>query len=417
MAWFIWIIATVFSTFQFSLQTITNILSPDLQTHFHLNAAEVGNLSAAIYWTFLPLQLPIGLLYDYLNTRNILAIGAILCGIGCFMFSATDNIWVAYIGRMIMGIGCGTGYVGMLNIIHIYFSANMFVFLVGLAESISMLLTALLERVSAVSIVTYGWQHTMFLYAALNFFLAAIIFIFIRKNIDQSHDIHEETSAATAILNNFKANIYTIIKNKYAWIACIYGCSMFCILSVITALWGTKFLMDVYGMSLKESAFAIEFIFYGLALGSPIVALYQSRYGHMKLTMLVCAITTVITMLLFLFIYPLYSIFIYIILFFMGALSSGYLLVFQALKDIFPAKIRGLATGFANMIVCVGGIIFQPIIGKILDFLHGPSTRTSTINFYTIGQYQVAFLVIILFIIISSIFVAISKQDQPSETC
>jgi MFS family permease len=419
MAWLIWAIATAFTTFQFSLQTNSNLLVPDLQQHFFLSATGVGALSASIYLTFLPLQIPVGTLYDTFSTRNILTIGATLCGIGCVLFSSTNNLAIAYLGRMIMGLGCGTGYVGMLNIISTYFPARMFVFLVGLAECFSMLFTALLERLSAYSITHVGWQATFHYYGYMCFAFAALIWLAISRRAPSSPP--EDTQNAGALFKNFLQNTKTVLTTKRAWIAGFFGCSMYAIISVFTALWGTAFFNDVYHMGRTQAAFAIEFIFYGIAIGAPLVTLYQTKYGNTRLTMIGTAIFTVIPLLLLIFVYPLNHFTIYALLMLMGAASSGYLLLFDVLKQIFPANIRGTAAGFGNMMVCLGGIVLQPLIGASLDFTHG--IHSTKLSHYTMHDYRVGLSILIIFIVISTLAVMrigsaaqiIEEQHQEAE--
>ncbi len=396
MAWVIWTLATIFTTFQFSLQTITNLMVSGMQSNFHLSAAGVGALASSIYLTFLPLQVPVGMLYDNFNTRTILTIGASLCGLGCFIFASTDNLAVAYAGRMIMGLGCGTGYVGMLHIINIYFDARMFVFLVGLAESISMIITALIERMGAYIIENHSWQNLFHGFGVVSLILSFLIFITIEKN--KNADEHPTNDI---LLKNFSNSLKTVASSQRAWIAGFFGCSMYCIISVFTALWGTKFLIDVYHMSRGGSAFAIEFIFYGIAVGSPIVTLYQSRYGNTRNTMIVTASLTILSILILLFVYPLNNFSIYMLLAMMGAASSGYLISYDILKQLFPANVRGTAAGFGNMLVCLGGLAFQPLVGLILDASHG--THSSGISHYSLHDYRVGLSVIIGFIFLATL--------------
>lgn len=84
---------------------------------YGVSLAEVGLLTTALFVTLLLAQLPAGWAADRLGARTV-ALGAIAFAVaGNGLLLADDTFWLAIVGRLIVGLGAGAGFVSGLDLV------------------------------------------------------------------------------------------------------------------------------------------------------------------------------------------------------------------------------------------------------------------------------------------------------------
>jgi len=92
----------------------------------------------------------------------------------------------------------------------------------------------------------------------------------------------------------------------------------------------------------------------------------------------------------------------YLFNFLLGLASSGQALTFAVVEDNYPKDYAGPAIGFNNMCAILGGLLMQPLIGKLLDMnwagkmIHGE-------RFYRVDNFQNALAILPLFFFIAAV--------------
>ena len=80
----------------------------------------------------------------------------------------------------------------------------------------------------------------------------------------------------------------------------------------------------------------------------------------------------------------------YVLLFIAGFMCGGQILYFAAAKEITPPQYSGTTIGFTNALVMSSGIIFQPLLGIILDHVWDGNINSEGMPIYTLHDYQQA---------------------------
>jgi len=93
-----------------------------------------------------------------------------------------------------------------------------------------------------------------------------------------------------------------------------------------------------------------------------------------------------------------------ILLFLIGFFLTGQTLVFASATEIMPSYMSGTVTGFVNMVVMVGGVVLQPLIGWLLDWAWD-GIKENGVPIYTLTDYRLALSTIPMCMIISLIVV------------
>lgn len=357
---FMWLIATIFSFLQFYLQILSNTMADQLMVSFNISPAELGLLSSAFFYPFIAMQIPAGYLLGKYSPQYVLSLAALCTAIGSALFGLTHHLYFAMLARALMGLGAGCGFLGMLTITRTWFPLRIFSFMVGVSELIAMVLTALGEKGTVALVEQSGWRFTLFIVAGFSLFLSILLLFCLRDKTEQSN--------TTAV--NFLQQLRFIIKQPMSWITGLYGCGMFAVVTAFSALWGLKFLSVIYKYSPEQAASGIGMVFFGLAVGCPAAGLLVAKTQKPRLIMASGAIISLLASLILIF--PMagrQEISILMLLFILGFACGTYYLCYEMAAKYLDEIYKSIAMGFCSMLVMVGAIILQPIMGVILEMM------------------------------------------------
>ena len=88
---------------------------------FNIGATVTGVLSSAFFYTFIILQVPAGIILDRINIRVVITAATAVCGIGCIIFGLAPTLSIAFIGRLLMGVGGTFGFLGMTKAVRLWY--------------------------------------------------------------------------------------------------------------------------------------------------------------------------------------------------------------------------------------------------------------------------------------------------------
>eukprot|EP00942_MAST-04A_sp_MAST-4A-sp1_P001562 g1562.t1 len=112
----------------------------DLETEFGLDGAGVGSLSSMYFYIYGIVQIPYGILMDKYGPLRVISSSAFFTFIGALCFSLSPSLFVAYVGRGLVGGAVGVGWIAIIKVIQDddYFLGKKQV-LTGLSLSMGML--------------------------------------------------------------------------------------------------------------------------------------------------------------------------------------------------------------------------------------------------------------------------------------
>jgi MFS family permease len=159
------------------------------------------------------------------------------------------------------------------------------------------------------------------------------------------------------------------------------------------ALWGVPYTMQAYGLSKVEAASVMAPILFGFTAGAPAWGWLSDRIGRRKLPMLAGAVTGLgsVSAAIYLPGLPLaaYS----VLLFFVGFGGACMSVSYAATREHNAGGGTGAALGFVNMVSVLGGAIFQPLVGWLLD-LQWDGRLAAGARIYGVEAYRLAFLLL-----------------------
>ena len=352
--WLCWLVVALFYFLQYGLLAIPSVLSQQLRTSLMLDVADVGILYSAFLYTYVVMQIPVGMLFDRFRSRNLLFTASILLAFGCLIFAVSDNLYVAIIGRMIMGIGGSFAFVGALYLGRTWFPIVIFPLIVGLTEAMSGL-----SEISLIPFIAYlsklqHWRIILVELSMVIIVLTVLIFFTVR---DRRRVATKERSF------DFRGALKLILGSSVMWLMSLYIGFTFVFVMSIANMWGAPLLGFYYHIATWEAAVETGMIMLGFTAGCFLIG-WVARYVSDRSLILACSVVHFSVLMSFWY-FDMDLITAGMALFVIGFVSGSVVVVFDLAKKIVPTSSYGVASGFLNMFFGGLGILVSLLIGYI----------------------------------------------------
>ena len=259
------------------------VMTQELMAEFLLAAAGLGNLSAFYLYGYGAMQIPTGLMVDRYGARRVLTAGAAVAAIGGLMFALAPNLYVAYLGRLLIGGSVGVAWVGTLKLAAQWFPAQRFALASGLtlAAGMSGAVGAGVPLVAAVA--QYGWRPVMLGVAIVTAAICAAIWIVVRDDpTDRGYLGY--TSAMTPGMPRASVwlGLREVLRYRNTWLIFFAPQGISGATIAFGGLWGVPYLVSVYGFSSERAAFYCSALMLAWALGGPVFGAFSDRLRERK---------------------------------------------------------------------------------------------------------------------------------------
>jgi MFS family permease len=363
------VLGAVFYCYEYYLRVAPSVMAAELKSSFHLTDAAFGNLFACYYYAYTPMQIPVGMMLDKFGPRRVLTFACFLCVAGTYLFSNTDILEFAQLGRFIVGFGSAFAYVGVLKISDIWLPKKYFALMVGVATALGMIGAMTGELTMAYMVGTMGWQATL-IWSVIAGIILTVLLGIILKDSKGSPKVHTQavhSSLAPGQDQKILKGLIKIIKTPQMWINGIIGCLTFLPITVFAELWAVPYL-ETLGFSKADAALGSSMVFLGFAVGGPCWGFVSDALQSRKLPLIGGSFLSAVLLYACIILPNPTSFSIYCLLFLCSFAASAQVLVFAIGNDITASSVTATAVAFTNMLVMLGGAILPQVIGKILDF-------------------------------------------------
>jgi MFS family permease len=363
VAWFVCLLGAIFYSYEYLLRISPSAMESSLRNHFGLTATGFGLLSSVYYYAYVPLQLPVGVLMDRFGPRRLLTFACLLCVVGTLLFSQTSDYHIAIIGRFLVGAGSAFAFIGVLKLATIWLPENRLALVAGITSALGTVGAMLGDIFIGMVVKQKGWQKTDLFMAIFGIILTGMLWFGI-------HD-HRRDSKSGGTINTFKRNLIDlriILRDKQIWLNGFYGCLVYLPTTVFGELWGIPYLTHAHAMTASQAGFANSLLFFGFMIGAPLMGYVSDRMKCRKKPMIFGAVGAAFMMMLILYYPHLPHVAIYVTIFILGLLYSAETIVFAVGRELSPNEAAGTAIAATNMIVMLGAMLLQPLIGHLLDW-------------------------------------------------
>lgn len=401
-------VGAIFYCYEFVLRIIPGALQAELSAALgHISATTFGQISALYYFAYSPMQMPVGMLMDRFGPRRLLTFACLCCTLGSWMFTLTHSMFLVGAGRFLVGFGSSFAFVGVLSLTINWLPRRYFSLVVGLITTLGMLGLVYGEVKITQWTQIIGWEQVLLVIALIGSILSVLMLLVVRDG-PEGFQRHNQP------LPDFFQNVLKVLMSPEVWLIGFIGACLYTSLSVFGELWGKTYLEQVHNLTKVEAAKTVSAVFLGWAVGAPAAGYLSDKTGKRVAPLAIGAILSLICISLVLYMPGLSFWSLYILLFLYGVFSGTEIIVFIMAKECSGAKLSGTVFAVTNMIVTLGGVIFQPLVGKLLDTF-GDSGIVGGEHIYTVLDYQVALSVLPISLLLVTILVFFIK-DNPRST-
>ncbi|MCH9828718.1 MAG: MFS transporter [Gammaproteobacteria bacterium] len=365
---------------------IIAIIQEPLRAEFGLSDQQLGMVSGLAWGlSFAIAGLPLGLLVDRLNRRNLLA--SLLATWSAF--TALCGLALSFPLLLVARAGMGAAESGAsptaLSLIADLFPPQRRAMALGALQLGSGLGVAFIFFVGGWVTTVYGWRTTFFAASALGFVLVPLLMLQLRDPCS-----HREAASASA-LSSIRALGFVVRKPAFFHMVAGFVVSSMVVSGVVQ--WAASFFIRVHGMSLTQAApltglGAGLLVALGALSGGALGGLYSR--GHFHRSARWCALVAVLSVppilgmalasstgvasacfLLWAFVAPA----------FIAPANSGFL-------EATPSEVRGMAIAGIQLLANFVGVgVGSFIVGLLSDAFAGPASLRPALAIAGLGGF------------------------------
>jgi MFS family permease len=399
------LVCWIFYLYGYIVKVEPSVFANELMTEFGMTSSIFGFVVSIVYLPYVVLQIPCGVIVDKLGTRAVISTSSALCCIGVFIFGLASSILQLEIGRFLIGLSTAAAFLCCGKIAADFFDKKKYAMLMGVAMCMGCIGGVTGSAPTAFLVASLGWRNATFVFAILGVVITFAAIFFIRDGEKSS------TKSKFQLLEGLKI----ISKNPKAWLLGIYGMMTYLPLSALGELWIIPFMAQRFEITTEKATAASIVLFISFGLGSTITAWIAEKVNSYKKTMIVSSFGIISSFWIALYSDAIDFYTCLFLLFVGGTCAGANTLCFAIGYNLVPEKFCGTSAGFINTLIMASGILFQPLLGKLLDFFRNGLVTADGMPIYNLTVYRSTFLFVIVAMligIIASFFINDVKYDK-----
>lgn len=383
------ILYTYFAVFYFfsnMLQVLPNVIRPEVVESFQLNGEQFGQLVAICLYVYSIMQLPAGFIIDRFGLRYWVALGCLIFSLGCFWFAKAETLWMANIGRFLIGFGGGISFISCMKVISTNFVSTTASFLTGLTASIGFSGCVFGLSLAGWFLSIVDWRVFIFGIAVFCFILTFVL-LFVTRN-EMKFSVEPSIGVPSEGPGLFD-DLSFLCRQRETWLAAFFACFMFVPTQVFGASWGVSFLCETYSFDRHAGGMYSALIYVGWIVGAPFWGFIAGRFNEYYSTMMICTILTFLFCVALIYKEPLPYGSVGLVLFAIGFFSSTYILIFAVMIKVMSPRLSGTILGILSGVTGISALSI-PAVGIILDVL----SKNLQSHYVGDNSYQIALTIV-----------------------
>lgn len=389
---FSWLLALLFFFYEFYLRVLPATAAKLIIGDLNLSLEQFAYLGSAYYLTYSFMQVPVGLLLDKFAPRLLITVAAMVCTIGILLFSVAENFYIAFLARLLIGLGSAFGFVSLMVVTIEWFHGKHFASLLGFGQALGAIGPLAAGGPTALLLSASGenWRYIFLMVGIFGVALTVLMGLFLRgKPTPEEKIIFIDTK------DPLKKRLKKLFLLPQVWWTLSYAGTVYVSLPLLGAFWGASYLLT-RGLDHSTAAFVISMIWVGLAVGSPVVG-KVSQMLHRRIPVLIgTALIGIIASVCFLWTKSSHEVYLSFLFFLVGFAGAGQNLAFALMKDNAPQSLQATALGMNNTAIMGFAAVIPPIVTAIIQSvspLSGPNERAFEIGLTAI---PIAFFIALL---------------------
>jgi len=376
--WLVFLVACMsFVLSQFYRSSIA-VISPNLISDLGLDSNGLSLVSAAFFYAFAIMQIPIALYLDKIGPRMTMTGLTMVAVGGALVFSIGDSLSMLVFGRVLIGAGMACNLMGSLKLITLWFGPTRFATLSALVMSIGTVGNLVSATPLVILVDIIGWRTTFLVFAGVTFLVAILFLVVVRDRPPIL--VHEEiVSDSSGIGKNTFENIKNLVSQKDFWIISFGTFSRYGVFAAVQALWAGPYLMKAIQVSPLETGNLLFLMSIGIVVGSPTFGYLSDviLYSR-KIPICLGFIGKIMILVTLARLRPGASMALLSILFFgFGFVTSAGPIMYAHIKERMPLEMAGAAMTGINFFTMAGVAVFLQVLASLMQHLFPESSMGS----------------------------------------
>lgn len=409
--WVVWASLAAAFFIVFFHRYSTAVVADDLVRSLNLSGAQLSNLASMYFYAYALMQLPSGILADFLGPRRTATYGILLAALGSLIFGLAQIAWVAYAGRLMVGVGVSVVFVSTLKAQSVWFKPREFATVSGLTSIVGNIGGISATLPLALVVVALSWRSAFLLIAAFSIVVAAVVFTLVRdKPEDLGLPTQNELSGTRPA--GIRQGLSSVLTNPQTWTGTLILAGVMGGIMSFSGLWGIPYLMHVYNLTKTQASSYVLAMTLGVMAGSPLMGYLADKLRRRKPILIIGSGTYTLTWVYALVVakgqptLPL----LYALLFIAGLAGVSFILTFASAKEANHPSLSGIATSVVNTGGFFGAAALNMAVGTILEARWQGAYVAGT-KIYPLTAYSSAFSLYLLAGILS-LLVAFCVKDK-----
>jgi len=379
-----WATGALFFFYAWILRVAPSVMIDEMMRDLAVGGAVIGNLSAVYFFGYAGMQVPVGMLIDRFGPRRLMTMAALGCAAGCIIFALSPGISGVAIGRFVIGAAAAFSLVGAMAVAGLWFPAQRFALLSGLAMMMGMLGGVVGQAPFRLVVEALDWRGAVLALALGGLAIAVAAWATVR-------DRPREATAAAPML----AGLGQVVRNRQTWLIAIAGLGTTGPLLGFAGLWGVPYFVTTLGIDRTAAASITSTVFLGWAVGAPLIGWASDHFGRRRAPFMLGLVICIATMSAILYVPGLSIPTLMTLCFLCGLGGASQITGFAAARENNPPALSATAIGLVNGTVTGAGALFQPLLGWLLD-LNWKGEMAAGARLYDLSAYRIALSAIIV---------------------
>lgn len=347
------------------------VISPNLIADLNLDTRGLSLLSAAFFYAFAVMQIPVGLYLDSVGPRIAMTVLTLVAVAGSLLFAIGESLTPLVTGRVLLGIGMACNLMGTLKLITLWFGPLRFATLSALVISVGTAGNIAAATPLVLMVQAMGWRMTFVVFAAINLLFAFLCFTVVRdrpETLAGGPPVSEVSGRPGEVFAGVKA----LFAEKDYWIISLGTFCRYGIYAAVQALWAGPYLMKVIGISPVSAGNLLFLMSIGLIAGSPFSGWLSDVWIRSRKPVIVGGLVGMVLVLVLLCRLDAGTgYFTLAVLFFgFGFFSSAGQIMYAHIKERMPIERAGTAMTGINFFTMTGAAAFLQGLGNLMARLY-----------------------------------------------
>nr|WP_312215120.1 MFS transporter [Clostridioides sp.] len=366
--WVVWGILVVIYLTVFFHRMSVGVIVGDLENSFGMNATQIANLGAMYFYAYTLMQVPTGILVDYLGPKKTVIAGSVIAAVGSILFSFASTIMLAYFSRLLVGLGVSVVFLSILKIQANWFPAKDFATMSGVTSFIGSLGGLLAQTPLLIIVGLIGWRASFLSMGVISLGLAVLVMLFIKNTPTEKGlpEVNPVQAAPSGESDGVVKQLFAIVKNPKIWFPAFAFGTINGSTLLFSGTFGVPYLIAEYGLSKTSAANIIAIALLASGIACVFVGKISDTMRNRKLPMLCLSIIGIVGWSLIVFAKP--PIWLVTVAAAMIGISGSIGVICWSLgKEVSNPKLAGMSMSIVNVCGFFFAAILPVICGKFID--------------------------------------------------